>query len=336
MNSSTLELPITNNATTGGGGVRTKPKYIRQQRTVLLGAASAVAVITLILFGRATRKCETAESVQLLDGFAAVAARGRPKTWKILDHLVLVAGHAIYIGNKWDETQLSNEDNWILEKFQHGQVPAFLAHIKRGVDIAANDSNSLLVFSGGQTRPGAGPRSEGATYWLTADTMSGANSTGAGNKWQAVKTRATTEEYARDSFENLLFSVCRFRQLTGRYPGKITVVSFEFKRLRFEVVHRGALRYPQGRFQFDGTDTDGVSVDAKQGEMKNSLGPFAKDPHGCNTEVLRGKKIARNPYLRFAPYPQGCPEISKLFSHCGTKVFEGGLPWDNWPLVDEQ
>ena len=35
--------------------------------------------------------------------------------------------------------------------------------------------------------------------------------------------RALTEEYARDSFENLLFSVCRFRQLTGAYPANITV-----------------------------------------------------------------------------------------------------------------
>lgn len=38
-----------------------------------------------------------------------------------------------------------------------------------------------------------------------------------------VRWRALTEEHARDSFENLLFSVCRFRELTGSYPRNITV-----------------------------------------------------------------------------------------------------------------
>lgn len=42
-------------------------------------------------------------------------------------------------------------------------------------------------------------------------------------KEKSVKWRAMTEEHARDSFENLLFSVCRFRELTGKYPHNITV-----------------------------------------------------------------------------------------------------------------
>ena len=42
-------------------------------------------------------------------------------------------------------------------------------------------------------------------------------------KEESVKWRALTEEHARDSFENLLFSVCRFRELTGAYPQNITV-----------------------------------------------------------------------------------------------------------------
>lgn len=46
--------------------------------------------------------------------------------------------------------------------------------------------------------------------------------TGGGN----IRERALTEEHARDSFENLLFSVCRFRELTGTYPQNITVSSY--------------------------------------------------------------------------------------------------------------
>lgn len=45
-------------------------------------------------------------------------------------------------------------------------------------------------------------------------------------KQEAVRWKALTEEHARDSFENLLFSVCRFRELTGSYPHNITVSPF--------------------------------------------------------------------------------------------------------------
>lgn len=60
-----------------------------------------------------------------------------------------------------------------------------------------------------------------------------------------MMNRMVTEEYARDSHENLLFSTCRFSEMTGQYPSKITVVGFEFKRQRFQDIHRYAIGYPQ-------------------------------------------------------------------------------------------
>lgn len=59
-----------------------------------------------------------------------------------------------------------------------------------------------------------------------------------------MKERMITEEYAKDSHENLLFSICRFSEMTDNYPSEITVVGFEFKRKRFEEIHRQAIRYP--------------------------------------------------------------------------------------------
>jgi hypothetical protein len=50
-----------------------------------------------------------------------------------------------------------------------GQTESFVDHIRRGVETAAADPDSLLLFSGGVTRRDAGPRSEGQTYWLVAD-----------------------------------------------------------------------------------------------------------------------------------------------------------------------
>lgn len=262
----------------------------------------------------------------LLDRFAESASEHERKPqWKELDTLIMVAGHAIFTGKSWDRNSLMNEDNWILEEFQKGQVGTFLKHIEKGVELAANNPSSLLLFSGGQTRQGAGPRSEGLTYWMAAE---------AGNWYghakDGVQNRTLAEEYARDSMENLLFSVCRFSQVVGRYPHKIEVVSFGFKRVRFVDVHRKALRFPTHRFRFYGIDPDGTDGmrSLAAGERSQAMGPFAGDPYGCNTPVLSGKRESRNPYLRYHPYPQGCPELAPLFRHCGRSLFTGPLPWD--------
>ena len=56
--------------------------------------------------------------------------------------------------------------------------------------------------------------------------------------------RATTEEYARDSLENVLFAACRFQEVVGRYPKRVTVVSYDFKRRRFVELLGPALHLP--------------------------------------------------------------------------------------------
>lgn len=69
-----------------------------------------------------------------------------------------------------------------------------------------------------------------------------------------MRFRSGTEDFARDSFENLLFSVARFRELAGRLPERIVVVSFGFKAYRFTELHRTAMRFPSERFYFAGLD----------------------------------------------------------------------------------
>jgi len=83
-----------------------------------------------------------------------------------------------------------------------GEAQSFVDHIRLGVKEAAADPSALLLFSGGQTRQEAGPRSEGLSYWIVAEAA----------KWfgtEDVRKRTFTEEHARDSFENLLFGLCR-------------------------------------------------------------------------------------------------------------------------------
>ncbi|XP_020595303.1 uncharacterized protein LOC110035412, partial [Phalaenopsis equestris] len=88
---------------------------------------------------------------------------------KNLHNLVMVAGHSIYISRSCGK--FDREDSWFLEPYQRnpGQASTFVAHIKEGVEIAAQDESALLLFSGGETRKDAGPRGEAQSYWGVAE-----------------------------------------------------------------------------------------------------------------------------------------------------------------------
>ncbi|XP_061355460.1 uncharacterized protein C57A10.07 [Gastrolobium bilobum] len=237
-----------------------------------------------------------------------------------LQNLVMVAGHSIYTSSNCGK--IDKEDSWFLESYQKnpGQATTFLAHIHKGIEIAARDDSALLLFSGGETRRDAGPRSEAQSYWAVAD------SKGWFGKEESVKWRALTEEHARDSFENLLFSVCRFRELTGSYPQNITVVSYDFKEDRFAHLHRSAIGFPESKFFYVGTP---ATSNAKAGALKGEelvRTQFQRDPYGCRGSLYH-KKLKRDPFHRSIPYPNGCPEIEALFRYCEPTPYPGALPW---------
>jgi hypothetical protein len=79
--------------------------------------------------------------------------------------------------------------------------------------------------------------------------------------------RATSEEYSLDSYQNLIFSIARFHEVTGTYPEHITVVGFEMKRKRFEELHIRALRWPHDRFTYLGIDEEGDTTPQYRGEV---------------------------------------------------------------------
>jgi hypothetical protein len=85
-----------------------------------------------------------------------------------------------------------------LDYQRHQGLPqAIKGHIQAGIDEANRDSDSLLMFSGGETRAVTGPMTEAASYFHVADAM------GLWAKGSTVRARTTTEEFATDSFENL-------------------------------------------------------------------------------------------------------------------------------------
>ncbi|TPX47108.1 hypothetical protein SeLEV6574_g02828 [Synchytrium endobioticum] len=187
------------------------------------------------------------------------------------------------------------------------------------------DTKTVLVFSGGQTRDGAGPRTEAFSYYEIAESASWYNVT---KSRPDLLRRVTTEEFARDSLENLLFSICRFREYTGHYPKWISVIGFEFKRRRFEEIHRRALKWSIIRFNYKGFDSPFQSP-PNEGEKKNAMMPYQHDVYGCHGKLAEKRK-SRNPFNRIDGYVNSCPEIRDLLLYCpsdGVSLFAGPLPW---------
>ncbi|KAH9858594.1 hypothetical protein C2E23DRAFT_799272, partial [Lenzites betulinus] len=252
----------------------------------------------------------------------------------------MVPGHAIWKGASLDAR--FDEDQWVLEPYQRGggRIAAFFKHIAEAADLARRDEHSLLVFSGGQTRP-ASTTTEAESYMRLAHVSDLLPTTTPSSSSSSPATlRATTENYALDSYQNLLFSVARFHEYTGRYPARITVVGYEMKRRRFTELHRAALRWPAARFAYIGIDADGedkgqAAASAQQGELQNGYLPYTEDVYGCHGTLL-AKRRARNPFLRFHSYYSSAPELGGLLNWCPSRAqggqtapFPGPLPWDH-------
>jgi hypothetical protein len=232
-----------------------------------------------------------------------------------LRNAIIVAGHAVLL----DPSDPLADENWFLLPFQKGEPAKYIEHTRAGVELAASDESALLVFSGGQTRREAGPRSEAQSYYWIADHYAWFGT-------PEVRTRATTEEFARDSFENLLFGICRFKELASRYPDYVTFVSWIFKQERFEL-HRTGIRWPAKRYRYFGVNNPDALDQALAAEQATREG-YSADPYSGQPE-FDSKRRSRNPFLRQHGYATSCPEVAPLFAHRGPELFAGPLPWDH-------
>lgn len=222
---------------------------------------------------------------------------------KQLRNLIIVPGHAI----QWCTDFYQPYDDpscWFLYDFQKKQLPIYLEHIKVGVQLAVADLQSILVFSGGQTRNGAGPRSEARSYYSIASAACLIQ--------KSLLKRTILEEFARDSLENLIFSMARFRELTGKLPDKVTIVGFPFKERRFRELHRVAANIPEGALEYIPVIVPGINQTAL---VDDAYHDFLNDLYGCGTKLM-GKKNSRNPYKQNHGYKDSCPELASILSKC--------------------
>lgn len=241
-----------------------------------------------------------------------------------MKNLIFVACHAPFKETVACITDDPAQDKgWVLQSFQRGEPPLYIEHIRRGVELAAADSDALLIFSGGFTRREAGPRwSEAATYLALARHFQWWGHTG-------IERRSAEEDYSRDSFENLLFSICQHQQITGSYPGHIVGVSWAFKENRF-YAHANALRLPKSSFSFEGCGEPVDLASALRSEAATQQA-FQKDRYG-SAGVLKEKRELRNPFRRQHPF-RSCPGLASFFDFMRVpenagKEFVAKLPWE--------
>ncbi|MBW0565217.1 hypothetical protein O181_104932, partial [Austropuccinia psidii MF-1] len=256
------------------------------------------------------------------------------------NHLIILPGHAIYLGDQSNHQNLFNSSNWVLEPYQeinsNNSIATFLNHIQIANQLAQNDQNSLLIYSGGQTRSKSNQLTEATSYLRLAQQL---------NLHLLLNHKSlqmTTEDYALDSWTNLIYSIARFNEYTGQYPQKITIVGHAVKASRFINIHRKALRWPKEKFNYIGLDpiihsksSNKINLlhqsnQISQGEKKVYLN-FEIDLYGCHGELLEKRKN-RNPFRRFHPYRDSCPEIKGLLDWCpinGIDPYPAQLPWSN-------
>jgi hypothetical protein len=299
----------------------------------------------------------------MLDSSSSSKALSQPP----YDHLIIVAGHAVLdpASSRSSEGDYTDDAAWLLLSYQKqtGLPDVIIEHINAGINLSASLPRSLLIFSGGETRKSSGPLSEAASYFTVADAlhMFPIESNDDVEK-QSTRERTYTEEYATDSYENVLYSVCRFYEIAGVYPKDITVISFTFKEHRFTNIHAPAMNFPISNFHYIGIDPP-ASTSAKPnnfdlaastvGERDNALSLFEEDPYGCYKEKLIQKRKERNPFYRTPPYSLTCSSssngafrssaglvddssssssssqsaYSQLLSFCGPERFAKMIPW---------
>jgi hypothetical protein len=206
--------------------------------------------------------------------------------------LVIVPGHAVYVGT---EAEHSKDDRYWIGGLP-GEAKYYREHALAGVETAGKNAKYLLVFSGGCTRDGT-EMSEAQSYLNLCSQ----------NAWLNIKkieSMATTEELARDSFENVVFSVCKFLIVTKRMPEEIVICSWGFKedRYRFHAdtlglaIKRDAVRY------LGVNDPEGDALaKALEGE-KRTMKDFILTPHGDSGILLAKRKERDKLGLGDKPY----------------------------------
>lgn len=224
-----------------------------------------------------------------------------------LSTLIICPGHAIFVGSTGSDVFRTDCWRGLFPAYveTENEIGLYVEHIKSSVRVAAEQEDALLVFSGGETRPGTEPG------W---DEAGGYRRVAAAHGWwqrPEVALRVELEQYARDSLENTTHSVHVFCATAGAVPRRIIVVGFRFKAERYrwhlETLqrHHAALGLPEiaADVSYIGVNDPPADVLEKSrvGE-RLTLEAFRRHPLGHDGGALERKRGERDPHRRGNPY----------------------------------
>ena len=295
-------------------------------------------------------------------------------------HLIIVPCHSVWKANE-TEKALSKDnlgetiDQWSLAPFQYegNDHIYFIRHAMGAiVQLVRSPNDSIVIFSGSQTKPERGPMSEAQSYYYLSQKIlkhyinnhQNEDSLPANFDNQLVSDiqeiakylnfqqdqldllfnpqNISTEEFALDSFDNLVYSIGRFHEINNSYPEHISIAGFGFKETRFLDYHAKAIDFPRSKitcissgplpYNYSKEQLEIYFSNIDKAENKNALSLFAKDWYGTLSPLVE-KKASRNPYNRTANYeimnilgikkPIKNPEE---YYNCHIK---GRMPWSN-------
>ena len=258
-------------------------------------------------------------------------------------HLIIVPCHSVWNYKSSDTLNLGQSPKfWDLQTFQHegNDHLAFIKHGLRAITEMIRDiDDSVVLFSGSQTKVRMGSISEAESYYLLMrrlieyyiekngeelpkefDSEIRVYLASISEYLQGLRLtvddlfqddRINKEEYSLDSFDNLLYSIARFHEITHSYPKHITIVGFEFKKGRFINYHAKAINFPAKDIDYIGIEPCPTGYSQKQlddyfknlqlCESRNALELFAKDWFAVRAPLIN-KKESRNPFNRRPKY----------------------------------
>ncbi|KAI9833605.1 MAG: hypothetical protein M1819_003558 [Sarea resinae] len=223
-----------------------------------------------------------------------------------------------------------------IEPFQKGETPTFIEHAKAGLRTLSEDAgNALLIFSGGPTKASLTPLSEAQSYLALCR-----SNNYFGYPVHDGSDDVSTEDLATDSFQNVLFSILRFRTLVGHYPSRITLVSHAFKRERFVALHARALRWPLQALDYVGIDPPPEITPRAvlvAGERERGVGLWARDLYGARSQ-LREKRVQRGWRQELLPEVEETSVMGLVRwegGESGLELYPYRLPWSESEPVNE-
>lgn len=263
-------------------------------------------------------------------------------------------------------------EHWFLAPFQYegNDHITFIKHGLRAVlEYLKNYGSSIILFSGSRTKKDAGPVSEAQTYFfliwkivkyvehddglsklpnefdeeiieLLEQINSFIKKIGQTVDELFTSGEINNEEFALDSFENLSYSICRFKEITHHFPQKIIIIGFGFKKERFINYHAKALDIPPEMIEYISIEPKPLNYtekqlevyfdDVKKMENKNALKLFQNDWYGQQSPLF-DKKLNRNPYCSIANYKDlDFLKLNDIVTDSEShydKYIKGKMPW---------